>query len=198
VREEDAGGREAGAHSTTPTYTVRRDGPAREPSLSAFWLQKPSILRACVREEDTGGREVCLKKVVSSTTASHSAKSQKISKKSLTNLTPFSVCTTPGVCTVMFLSPTFPRTRECRAREVLLRWPSGPLGPRATGEPGAAPCTRAACAPPASTPCVCCALSPLLRAAGGPRCARRGRAPRRFATRPSRGAQLGRSPSDGA
>ena len=36
---------------------VRRDGPAREPSLSAFWLQKPSILRACVREEDTGGRE---------------------------------------------------------------------------------------------------------------------------------------------
>jgi hypothetical protein len=30
VREEDAGGREAGAHSTTPTYTVRRDGPARE------------------------------------------------------------------------------------------------------------------------------------------------------------------------
>jgi len=38
VREEDAGGREEGAHSTTPTYTVRRDGPAREPSLSAFWL----------------------------------------------------------------------------------------------------------------------------------------------------------------
>jgi hypothetical protein len=57
VREEDAGEREAGAHSTTPTYTVRRDGPAREPSLSAFWLQKPSILRACVREEDAGGRE---------------------------------------------------------------------------------------------------------------------------------------------
>jgi hypothetical protein len=51
------GGREADAHSTTPTYTVRRDGPAREPSLSAFWLQKPSILRACVREEDAGGRE---------------------------------------------------------------------------------------------------------------------------------------------
>jgi hypothetical protein len=23
-----------------------------------FWLQKPSILCACVREEDTGGREV--------------------------------------------------------------------------------------------------------------------------------------------
>jgi hypothetical protein len=57
VREEDAGGREAGAHSTTPTYTVRRDGPAREPSWSAFWLQKPSILRACVREEEAGGRE---------------------------------------------------------------------------------------------------------------------------------------------
>jgi hypothetical protein len=57
VREEDAGGREAGAHSTTPTYTVRRDGPAREPSLSAFWLQKQSILRACVREEDAGERE---------------------------------------------------------------------------------------------------------------------------------------------
>jgi hypothetical protein len=48
---------EAGAHSTTPTYTVRRDGPAREPSWSAFWLQKPSILRACVKEEDAGGRE---------------------------------------------------------------------------------------------------------------------------------------------
>jgi hypothetical protein len=51
------GGREAGAHSTTPTYTVRRDGPAREPSWSAFWLQKPSNLRACVMEEDSGGRE---------------------------------------------------------------------------------------------------------------------------------------------
>jgi hypothetical protein len=57
VREEDAGEREAGAHSTTPTYTVRRDGPAREPNWSAFWLQKPSILRACVREEDAGERE---------------------------------------------------------------------------------------------------------------------------------------------
>jgi hypothetical protein len=54
VREEDGGGREAGAHSTTPTYTVRRDCPAREPSWLAFWLQKPSILRACVRER--GGR----------------------------------------------------------------------------------------------------------------------------------------------
>ena len=39
------------------TYTVRRDCPAREPSWSVFWLQKPSVLRACVREEDTGGRE---------------------------------------------------------------------------------------------------------------------------------------------
>ncbi len=71
MREEDAGGREAGAHSTTPTYTVRRGGPAREPRWLAFWLmmmifycsfrnkiyQKPSILRACVREEDAGGRE---------------------------------------------------------------------------------------------------------------------------------------------
>jgi hypothetical protein len=34
-----------------------RDGPAREPSWSAFWLQKQSILLACVREEDAGGRE---------------------------------------------------------------------------------------------------------------------------------------------
>jgi hypothetical protein len=57
VREEDTGGREAGAYSTTPTYTIRRDSPAREPTCSVFWLQKPSILRACVREEDTGGRE---------------------------------------------------------------------------------------------------------------------------------------------
>ncbi len=60
VREEDAGGRETDTHSTTPAYTVRRDCPAREPSWSVFWLQKPqkpSILRACVREEDTGGRE---------------------------------------------------------------------------------------------------------------------------------------------
>jgi hypothetical protein len=57
VREEDAGGREAGAHSTTPTYTVRRDSPVRESTWSAFWLQKPYILRACVREENAGGRE---------------------------------------------------------------------------------------------------------------------------------------------
>ena len=43
--------------TTTPTYTVGRGGPAREPSWSAFCLQKPSVLRACVREEDAGGRE---------------------------------------------------------------------------------------------------------------------------------------------
>jgi hypothetical protein len=51
---------ERGGRATTPTYTVRRDrrdSPAREPSWSAFGLQKPSILRACVREEDAGGRE---------------------------------------------------------------------------------------------------------------------------------------------
>jgi hypothetical protein len=56
VEEEYVQG-EAGAHSTTSTYTVRGDSPAREPSWSAFWLQKPSILRACVREEDAGERE---------------------------------------------------------------------------------------------------------------------------------------------
>ena len=33
------------------------DSPAREPSWSAFWLQKPSIRCACVRQEDAGGRE---------------------------------------------------------------------------------------------------------------------------------------------
>jgi hypothetical protein len=57
VREEDTGGREAGAHSTTPTYTAGKESPARELSWSAFWLQKPSILRVCVMEEDAGGRE---------------------------------------------------------------------------------------------------------------------------------------------
>ena len=56
VEEEYVQG-EAVAHSTTPTYTVKRDCPAREPSWSALWLQKQSILRACVREEDTGGRK---------------------------------------------------------------------------------------------------------------------------------------------
>ena len=50
------GGGEAGAHSTSPTRTVRKDSPARDPSSSALWLQKSSILRVCVREEDAGGR----------------------------------------------------------------------------------------------------------------------------------------------
>ena len=50
-------GREAGLHSTTPTYTAGKDSPAREPSWSAFWLQKPSILCVCVREEDAGGEK---------------------------------------------------------------------------------------------------------------------------------------------
>ncbi len=40
-----------------PTYTAGKESPAREPSWSAFWLQKPSILRVCVREEDAGRRE---------------------------------------------------------------------------------------------------------------------------------------------
>ena len=35
-REEDAGGREAGAHSTTPTYTAGKESPARDPSWSAL------------------------------------------------------------------------------------------------------------------------------------------------------------------
>jgi hypothetical protein len=34
-----------------------KDSPAREPSWSAFWLQKPSVLRVCVREEDAGERK---------------------------------------------------------------------------------------------------------------------------------------------
>jgi hypothetical protein len=54
--EEEYVYREAGAHSTTPIYTVRRGGPAREPRWSAFWLQKTSILRVCVRDGDAGGR----------------------------------------------------------------------------------------------------------------------------------------------
>ena len=53
VEEDVEGG--AGAHSTTPTYITGKDSPAREPSRSPFWLQKPSILRVCVREEDAGG-----------------------------------------------------------------------------------------------------------------------------------------------
>jgi hypothetical protein len=48
---------EADAHSATPTYTSGKESPAREPSWSAFSLQKPCILRVCVREEDAGGRE---------------------------------------------------------------------------------------------------------------------------------------------
>ena len=43
MRREKLG--EAGAQSTTPTYTTGKDSPAREPSWSALWLQKPSILR---------------------------------------------------------------------------------------------------------------------------------------------------------
>jgi hypothetical protein len=83
---------------------------------------------------------------------------------------------------------TFPRTRECRAREVLLRWQRGPRGPRATGEPvGCALHTysvRVSCVDPVR---VLRALAPPARCRR-PRCARRSRAPRRFATRPSRGA----------
>jgi len=52
VREEDAGGREEGAHSTTPTYTVRRDGPAREPLVGV--LAAETIHPACMCEG--GGR----------------------------------------------------------------------------------------------------------------------------------------------
>ena len=47
MREEDAGGREAGAHSTTSTYAVRRDSPASEPSWSAFLLVSETIHRDC-------------------------------------------------------------------------------------------------------------------------------------------------------
>jgi hypothetical protein len=36
------------ARLTTPKYTTGKESPAREPSWSAFWLQKPSILRVCV------------------------------------------------------------------------------------------------------------------------------------------------------
>ncbi len=56
MREEEAGGRDEDTHSTTPTYTVRRDCPAREPSWSVFWLQKTFILIACVREEEAGSK----------------------------------------------------------------------------------------------------------------------------------------------
>ena len=60
---------EAGAHSTTSTYTTGKDSPAREPSWSAFWLQKPSILRVCVREEDAGGRKAGAHSTTSTYTA---------------------------------------------------------------------------------------------------------------------------------
>jgi hypothetical protein len=56
VSEQDALGREAGAKSTTPTYTTGTDSSAREPSWSAFFVHKPSILRVCAREEDAGGK----------------------------------------------------------------------------------------------------------------------------------------------
>ena len=51
-----------GAHSTTSTYTAGKDSPAREPSLSAFWLQKPSILRADERVSrgQASERAVCV------------------------------------------------------------------------------------------------------------------------------------------
>ena len=40
------------------TYIYSQKGrPCEGAELVKFWLQKPSILRACVREEDTGGRE---------------------------------------------------------------------------------------------------------------------------------------------
>jgi hypothetical protein len=61
--------KEADTHSTTPTHTTGKDSPAREPSWSAFWLQKPSILRVCVREEDTLEREA----VAHSTTPTYTA-----------------------------------------------------------------------------------------------------------------------------
>ena len=35
-------------------HTTGKDSPAREPSWLAFWLHKPSILRVCVREDETG------------------------------------------------------------------------------------------------------------------------------------------------
>ncbi len=56
--EGGGGGGEGGCRVFhTPTYTVGKESPAREQSWSAFWMQKASILRVCVREEDAGGRE---------------------------------------------------------------------------------------------------------------------------------------------
>ena len=47
-----------GRRATTPTYTTGKESPAREPSWSAFWLKKPSILLICVGDEDAGGRDL--------------------------------------------------------------------------------------------------------------------------------------------
>jgi hypothetical protein len=46
------------AHSTTPTYTTGKDSPAREPSWSAFWLQKPSVLRVMGEGGGRGGEKM--------------------------------------------------------------------------------------------------------------------------------------------
>ena len=47
----------SGCRNHTHTYTAGKESPGREPSWLEIWLQKPSILRVCVREEDAGGRE---------------------------------------------------------------------------------------------------------------------------------------------
>ena len=40
------------------TYIYSQKGrPCEGAELISIWLQKPSILRVCVREEDAGGRE---------------------------------------------------------------------------------------------------------------------------------------------
>jgi hypothetical protein len=51
----EGGGRGGEIGGSAFYYTHMYTG--KEPSWSAFWLQKPSILRVCVREEDVGGRE---------------------------------------------------------------------------------------------------------------------------------------------
>ena len=92
---------------------------------------------------------------------------------------------------------TFPRTRECRAREVLLRWQRGPRGPRATGEPACCAlytCSvRVSCLDPVR---VLRALAPPARCRR-PRCAqaRPRAATLRHPAEPW--CQLGRSPSYG-
>jgi hypothetical protein len=63
VREEDAGETEAGAHSTTPTYTVRRDGPDREGADLVGVLVAETIHPACMcegggRGGEGGGRDI--------------------------------------------------------------------------------------------------------------------------------------------